>query len=474
MFSRLIAVSLLAALAAVPAFAAVVTWTGGGGNALWNNAANWNPTQVPGSADDALFNTNAGSLAAPITDTPGLVKSLTIPAGADVYLRANVVATTFTAATGLIVNTGSELHLMDGNAFAVDLNVDVDASTLLVHPGGTLTITGALHVQGAAAKFGAFEDGTDAATPLLLATINYGGNAQFDVTGSLLLGEGQHNFGSLVDVGFTANVANVVVPAQRADNDTVAEIHLINNHPTQEIKFNAAGSMFFINSVGAGTRVTQTGRMILIGTFDVSNATAGTAFTAWVASAPVQVGDLSRVLAADILTANGRVDWGAVTVVEPSAATISLASDGPRISLRSASSGKFVFDSLTIEGDTYNHFNNQNENNAPQLSVQGTLEVTNDLIVEDGAEGGDAVGTGGGGTLIVRGGSIKTNNLQIGDMAADEDTEGANFIADSASSFDLSNGIFQVQAHTTSSVNACTFTGSGTVNFSVSSNAAAL
>ena len=35
--------------------AATITWTNtAGGN--WNDAANWNPNQVPGASDDALVN----------------------------------------------------------------------------------------------------------------------------------------------------------------------------------------------------------------------------------------------------------------------------------------------------------------------------------------------------------------------------------------------------------------------------------
>jgi hypothetical protein len=52
---RLVIVALLAFLNG--ADAGTITWTNTSGG-FWNNAANWSPNQVPGSADDAVIASN--------------------------------------------------------------------------------------------------------------------------------------------------------------------------------------------------------------------------------------------------------------------------------------------------------------------------------------------------------------------------------------------------------------------------------
>jgi hypothetical protein len=49
----------LAFLGAANAHATFYTWTGAGANSNWNTPANWNPSGVPGSADDAYFDVSA-------------------------------------------------------------------------------------------------------------------------------------------------------------------------------------------------------------------------------------------------------------------------------------------------------------------------------------------------------------------------------------------------------------------------------
>ena len=50
---------LATALVAVPVLAGVSTWTGSSASSLWSDAANWSPAAVPGSADAAIFPSDA-------------------------------------------------------------------------------------------------------------------------------------------------------------------------------------------------------------------------------------------------------------------------------------------------------------------------------------------------------------------------------------------------------------------------------
>ena len=46
-------------LCALPGLASAQTWGGTGGDTLWNNPANWNPSGVPASTGTAIFGTGA-------------------------------------------------------------------------------------------------------------------------------------------------------------------------------------------------------------------------------------------------------------------------------------------------------------------------------------------------------------------------------------------------------------------------------
>ncbi|MCC6574280.1 MAG: hypothetical protein IT462_10860 [Planctomycetes bacterium] len=473
---RIILGAVLALVLSQSLSAAVVNWTGGGGNSDWQNAANWNPNVIPGSADAVVFNLSAGAAATPVINAPSLVGKISVVGSAVVYLRANTSALTLSSATGIEVNTAGALHIMDGNIITITSNLEINTGTLLVHPGGLLTITGTTLVQGASAVVGAFEDGTVAATAGMAATINYSGDVRVDCPGGLKLGEGIHNFGSNIDLGFTAAIGGVVTSPQLTTNDVAPAVNLINNNSSQQVKFDITGSAFLVSSVTPGTRVTQSGKMILVGNFDVSGATSGSAFVAWAGTDPVEVGDGMKVLTADILTGNGEVQWGDTLVADVQGGAPATSTTRSLISVRGGVSGRFVLDSMIIQGDTTNQFPNADENNSPQVTVQGcTLEITNDLIVSDGSENGDASGTGGGGSLIVRGATLECFIVQVGNnvaTGANGADEGAQFTADSASVFDfLPNGILDVRPYTTSSCNGVTFTGSGAVTISVITSA---
>ncbi|MDB5104230.1 MAG: filamentous hemagglutinin N-terminal protein, partial [Fibrobacteres bacterium] len=56
LLSYLILPFLLLLLCARPSFAVAKVWDNGGGDNLWNTAANWSPDGVPGSGDDVTFN----------------------------------------------------------------------------------------------------------------------------------------------------------------------------------------------------------------------------------------------------------------------------------------------------------------------------------------------------------------------------------------------------------------------------------
>jgi hypothetical protein len=127
-----------------------VTWTGGGGNALWSNAKNWSSGIVPASADAVVI----GSKAAVDDDTSATVNSLQIQSGA--MLNANSV----TLDTGtLTMSAGSTLEITAGtvsiaNGFTNHGRIEISANEPTLsssakgpvavsagETGGSLTVT---------------------------------------------------------------------------------------------------------------------------------------------------------------------------------------------------------------------------------------------------------------------------------------------------------------------------------------------
>ena len=89
------------AMSASTLFAADVYWTGNGDGATWNNAANWNPQQVPTAADTAIF-----EKAAKLTDAVNVLGRMTVRNGAAVTAAETVLGGAAGASANLLV-TGS-------------------------------------------------------------------------------------------------------------------------------------------------------------------------------------------------------------------------------------------------------------------------------------------------------------------------------------------------------------------------------
>jgi fibronectin-binding autotransporter adhesin len=190
-------------------------------NGGWTTASNWNPAQVPGSADDVTIAATGASYQVLLSDVPNLAAhSLTL----DSATARLVVETTLTMGGPLTIDAGT-LRLIGAISGG---SIVANGGTLLSDGGilqsltyeGTLALTAANHnsltleavtFQGTIDLTGA---GAEVAIDNLTSLSGTGGNgaATIDLTGAaseLLLFGGTHTFdNATIDIGNDTSVAN--------------------------------------------------------------------------------------------------------------------------------------------------------------------------------------------------------------------------------------------------------------------------
>ncbi|MGE0435007.1 MAG: beta strand repeat-containing protein, partial [Planctomycetota bacterium] len=366
--------------------------------------------------------------------------------------------------------SAGQAQLLDGS-FTLGGTLTVSTFDVLVALGATVTLAGPLTVNAGHA-FGADEDGADSNGH---ASITYIGNVTLNGAAGLRLGEGWHSlFGNLN----ASSVANAVV-AGTAGNNVPPRIMLTGVNQT--LAFQAGtGSHFFITSVGANTRVTQTGRMQLGGPLDTTGAAGATPFTAFDGTAGTMVvGTGVSAVRASIRVGAGDVELNTLTVAQVTGANVHAFS---RLEAVGTGVGVLRVNTLTLDGDTSDQAAG-NDRNAAEADFSA-------LIAEfgDGASsstglfvgaGSSSVG-GFGARLYVRNGSqitTRTNGtLRIGHAGgtATESLAGGRLWA-SASTFTFQTGAtFHVNTWSSARVTGSTLTGTGAWTFSTASTCARL
>jgi hypothetical protein len=130
--------------------AADLTWVGGSGN--WNVAANWNPAQIPGAADNAFITTNGTYTVTVPQNTPTTVATLTVGGASGTQILA-IDKTTLTLNGPSLINANGHLDfLAAGSTLAGAGNLTVNgtlnwangamsgAGTTTIGSGGVLAI----------------------------------------------------------------------------------------------------------------------------------------------------------------------------------------------------------------------------------------------------------------------------------------------------------------------------------------------
>ena len=280
-----VAVALLLT-ASFRAEAASITWTNTASGG-WNNAANWNPNQVPGATDTAII-TNAGvTVTLDISPTVGGIIVGTNGAGTVTLALAGQTLTlngpltvnpsgSFTMDSGTLV--GNTNAVLSGT---IGWTAGVLEGILTLAPGSTLNITtGNNHtLQGCTFT----NNGTVAwATGTIVgnngtAIYNYGlWNAQDDSTWSLAYGSSTmvfNNYGTFRKSGGASEFANYTIfQTGVIFNQLAGVIDVQNGTNGLELAFQGGG-----NFTGGYITTNQFGLTVLsIGNFTVNGTVTGT------------------------------------------------------------------------------------------------------------------------------------------------------------------------------------------------------
>ncbi len=185
----------LAALTSGAAFAATVTWNGGGTSVNWSDAGNWSPG-VPGANDTIVIN-QSGANAPSNYDISQTYSSVTFDTGATI---TNAGTNTFGIASGGFITDSASGAVTFASNLPVTLNgpatINVTAGSGSLTFGGGLTGTGPLTVNNSAG----------AGKLVFLGSSTYTGGTTI-ATGALQLGNGTSNGtivgDTLIDSGAT-------------------------------------------------------------------------------------------------------------------------------------------------------------------------------------------------------------------------------------------------------------------------------
>ena len=187
--SQMLAAAILPWLAS-PAPAQV--WDGGGANASWNTANNWNPNGVPAAGTSPTVSGAGAPNANPLVDSNTNAYSLVTVSGGAVTVNA-----TLSAMQLAIIGTGSVTVGVFGGVLG---NVGVGSGGVLTNNG---TLSGSLGVSGGTATNAGFVSGP---TTISGGTLNLNAGSNLSDTQSLVVNDGTVN----------VNIAEIVGPLSGA------------------------------------------------------------------------------------------------------------------------------------------------------------------------------------------------------------------------------------------------------------------
>ncbi len=423
------------------AHAAPVTWTGGGGDGLWNTPKNWSNNKVPTSADDVT------------------IGNFTVTANGDTDF-ANTVTCTGT----FILN--ANMNISSAGSFT---NLTLMAGTILQ---GTVTITGTLTMSGGnintpgnvtiSGLTMVTANGTlsSSGTVTNSGTINITGNGSGLTVGATFINNGTVNLqsegpaaGLLGSGGGTIN-NNGTIAKTVGTGTSILQAGFLNNARSVTSQSGTL-KVFGGNGAETGTFSADAGATLEFAPGNSSNLTlqSGALLTG---AGTIHMTGGKLTLAADVTvsTANLVLDAGSSTVFGGSN---NLNISSPSMIWNSASiSGSGTSPLITIsKNTTLQILTTGNHNLARNMDLQGTLQMSGDLAL-----GGATVTVDQGATFNILTDNSITGQGTIKNGGTFEKTGGTNV---SNLSF---NGAFFTLTNPDQTLGTVTVS-SGTLNFEI-------
>ncbi|MGE3850418.1 MAG: beta strand repeat-containing protein [Planctomycetota bacterium] len=322
-------------------------------------------------------------------------------AGATFTVNGNVTTKTADAVAGSNCRIEGEV--------TIGGTVTVTSFPVLVANGASLTLNGAV-VVNTAGKLGAVEDGAADTGAAFLYT---NASASFQTAASFITGEGFFYFAGDIDLGGSTNTSNVTLPPTNGANNVIPQIHLTGTTQAFQTDATGVGSIFTLTSVAAGTRVTHTGNLTLLGTFDTSGATGATPFSVWTTTT------------VDTTTYFGAAAFGSTVVIVMGDGDIGFdaavarqvdngnANESNEIVLTRASGkvGRFIAHFFSVHGDFVDNAVGNPETNAARFYAQNAH-----FVMGDGTDGG-FICADGAGAFEANGSSVNLDDCTIELMA---------------------------------------------------------
>ena len=116
-----------------------VTWTGGGGDDLWSDPANWSDDQVPGAGEDVSID-QSGNPTIQITSGAQVVHSLTSSDLISISAGSLSIAASSSLTGGLTMTGGSLTATGSGTVVTVSGTTTISAASLYAQGGATLSL----------------------------------------------------------------------------------------------------------------------------------------------------------------------------------------------------------------------------------------------------------------------------------------------------------------------------------------------